>query len=311
MAQTKPKYFYLGDAPKIATGLDPKEKDTTDNKLTNPLFNFDKTFSEKLNKITPLELAQSSPYIKLDIVDLEGNTKTNMNVAFFQKQINFDEISKGRSADRPLMSLIGVDIWTSEASGYFYYTHVTLKLKIHKKDDLSDMAVVALLFPGCPLRLEYGWNSPNEFLATKQTLSINVINYNLNIDKTGQADLTVECMAFNDVFTNAYIGDLGDQEDIIGEPSSELAKNYNQISKFLENFNSKEYDKKSRDYSLIMGQAEHYKSAEQRLNTKIKKRFAEGIEKLEKLKRNQKEFWNKTNQRNKLLGFCRYHSYSL
>jgi len=287
MAKLPPKYCFVGKEPTkdhvVKTNFTIRVKNNTASDLINPLFNFNKKFTEDFSKITQAELAQAIPYIKIDIVNLTGEVVTNLNASFFQKQIDFNNAGKeARYGDRPTMSLQSIDISTDEASGYLYYTHVTLRLKIHKKDSLSDKAILALLFPGCPLRLEYGWNSSNELLNQKQVLSINVKNYNLSIDSTGQVDLTVECLAFNDMFSNIYIGDLGAKS----KSNTKLSKNFQQITQFLEGLEKAKasIDKNSNDYTYVTSQITDLRKAEKEIRGSIEKKFADGIHKLHSMK---------------------------
>jgi hypothetical protein len=281
MASVKPKYFYLGKASNDSTNAITEKKSKANNAtdLANPLFNFDASFFENMNKVSQAELAQSVPYVKLSVIDFDGKVINQLNVSFFHKQVDFDNIAKsGKHADRPLMSLKNIEVSTSEAAGYFNYTTVVLNFKLHKKSDLSDRAILGLLYPNCPLRLEYGWNSPNEFLnQSKQTLALNVVTYNIALDKTGQGDLSVECKAFNDLFANNLIGDLGTADD------GPLKRNFTHLSKFLQYAEALEKSpgsNNSNDYSLVKQQAFLYRPLLQITKGEISQRFKEYVNKL-------------------------------
>lgn len=274
-----PSYYYVGKAPSKIKNKISQEKTKTNGDILNPLFNFDKSFTDNLAKVTQLELAQSVPYIRLDIVDFSGKSINNLNVSFFHKQLDFNSISQEeRYSDRPTLSLQNIDITISEASGYICYTDVTLRLKIHKKNDLSNRAVLGLLFPGCPLRLEYGWSSPNkEFLDQHQILSMNVINYNISLDKTGQAELVVKCKAFNDSLGAVLIGDLGPEEG-----KGHLSISYTQVQKFLDYAAALESskDKNVNDYSIVRASAVKYEARAKIAKGEISKNFNAAVTKL-------------------------------
>jgi len=274
----KPEYFYVGKAPaKVsAENNSLREKTKTNGDLLNPLFNFEKSFTDDFSKITQLELAQAIPYIKLDIVDFSGKSVNNLNVSFFHKQIDFNAISQEeRYSDRPTLSLQNIDISISEASGYICYTDVTLRIKIHKKNDLSNKAVLGLLFPGCLLRLEYGWNSSNDFLGQRQVLSMSVISYTMNLDKTGQADLVVTCKAFNSALSAVLIGDLGPEDG-----NGYLSISYTQIDKFLKYAKALESNKDVNDYSLISASVKKYENRAKVVKGKISTNFLASVTKL-------------------------------
>jgi hypothetical protein len=293
-----PSYFYIGNKAPTKTksiSIESKQKNENNEKnLFNPLFNFDKTFGNNFDKVTPLDLAQSQPYIALKIVNLDGKTIHNLNVDFFQKQIDFEKIkNEGRHTERPLISLKQVTISTDQSTGgYIYFTKVQLELKVHKKDDLSDRAVLGLLFPGCPLRLEYGWSNNlktvgGEFLNnSRENILLNVVSYDITLDETGQADLIVDCMAYNDIFDNVIIGDLTSiksSNENIGEKESNtlhvINEKLNNLVSYLESL-KEEGKANTNDYSLIRDQLESYRTLQQKTEGEISKNFTKYLESL-------------------------------
>lgn len=116
----EPKYFYYGAKPslnKTNTAFNEKKKESTEKDLVNPLFNFDNTFTENFLKVQQTDLAQAVPYVRLEIIDLTGKTITDLNVTFFQKQIDFNGLnSKEKYADRPTLSLENIGLKTDKAS---------------------------------------------------------------------------------------------------------------------------------------------------------------------------------------------------
>ncbi len=303
--QKAPSYFYVGNtAPSKIKTTKPssKSKNKNETDVFNPLFNFDKAFGQKFGQIKPVDVGSSQPFISLKILDLAGNEKSNLNVNFFQKQINFNEINKeGRYTDRPLISLKSVEITTDQSSGYIYFTNVTINLKIHKKDDLADRAILGLLFPGCPLLMEYGWNSKDEWLnKSKQKLLLNVVSYDITLDESGQADLTVKCLAFNDILDNTIIGDLNTLEfsnDLVQkEELNGLFANYNALKSFLEYLEGLEKNgsKNVNDYSILAKSVKTYRNLQQKTEGKISKNFQDYLKKLsDKKLRGQLDFGKK------------------
>jgi hypothetical protein len=303
--QKEPSYFYIGKyAPeKYQTKtLSNKSKEKNDKNIFNPLFNFDKSFGEKFSQIKPVDVGSSQPFIDLKILDLGGKVKSNLNIDFFQKQINFNEIKGvGRYTDRPLISLKSVEITTDQSSGYIYFTNVTINLKIHKKDDLADRAILGLLFPGCPLLMEYGWNSKDEWLnKSKQKLLLNVVSYDITLDESGQADLTVKCLAFNDILDNTIIGDLNTLEfsndNVQKEELNGLFANYNALTSFLDYLEGLEKNgsKNVNDYSLLAKSVKSYRNLQQRTEGKISENFQKYLKNLaDKNLRNKISFGKK------------------
>lgn len=302
-----PKYFYLESAPtKIKSAANPskKSKGNNDSDLYNPLFNMDKDFGINFSKTKPIDIAQSQPYIKLEVLKLGGEVISNLNIDFFQRQIDFTTINgPGRYTDRPLISLKSVEISTDQASGFFYYTNVNLSLKIHKKDELSDRAILGLLFPGCPLRMTYGWNSKDEWLnKSKQILLLNVVSYDITLDETGQADLTVKCMAFNNVLETTLIGDLNtlakSNPNISEQEQNGLFSNYKQLTEFLDYIEGleKNQSKNQNDYSVILNSAKSYRNLELKTRGEISNNFTKYLKNLSEKKLRQHESFGRKGQ---------------
>jgi hypothetical protein len=293
-----PSYYYIGEkdpASKIKTIIpSAKKKSNSEKDLFNPLFNLDKNFGNNFAEVLATDLAQSVPYISIEIINLDSKKIDNLNVDFFHKQIDFDKIKgAGRYNDRPLISLNKVTITTDQSTGgYLYYTKVQLDLKIHKKDELSDRAILGLLFPGCPIRMEYGWQNNlrtkgGEFLnKSRQTILMNVVSYDISLDETGQADLIVNCMAFNDLFDNVIIGDLTTikkSNDNVGEKEGDgLALQYDQVTRIIEYLESLsgEGKKNVNDYKMVTDQLSAYRNLQKRSEGKISQNFTKYMESL-------------------------------
>lgn len=292
MAEEKtPEYFYVGDsAPTKTKTITPTRKQKSNNAsdLVNPIFNFDRSFGENLLKLNAADIGKSQPYISISIMDLGGKELDNLNVSFFHKQIDFKNInSVERFNDRPLISLQSIEITQDQSFGPIHVNNVDLNIKVHKKDQLSDRTLLGLLFPGCPLMIEYGWNSSNEFLnESKQKLLLNVVNYDITLDETGQADLVVHCMGFQDVFSNTIIGDLNtiefSNEDVKGNEFKGLFQRYAHLTEFLKYIDLLKQSKNQNqnDYSIVLNLAEGYRNLEQKARGKISKNFTTALNKL-------------------------------
>jgi len=251
----------------------------------NPIFNFNQKFIKEYQSVSNIQLGQSLPYISLAIVDLDGSIIRDFNLEFFHKQMEMDKIKLSeRFSDRPEMSLKGIEIKTTEASGHYYYTDIKIDLKIHKPSSLVSNAFVSFLFPGSPLRLEYGWNSPNDLLNQKEIVNFNVTKYSLNITETGEIDISIDGKGFNsNVLTNVYLGDLGVKDLSVeteeklrtqGIEPSLLQKSYYKIKKIV-NFINKNKNKKGQiiDENLKNSMAESYTITEKLYRENIGKNF--------------------------------------
>jgi len=188
-----------------------------DDTRDNPIFNFSPSFFSSLNSISSLDLSMAVPYISLAVIDpITGDVVKDFNLEFFHKNIDFNTFKEHeRFPFRPLISLKQIEVTTDLANGYIYFKNIKLDLKLHRLDSLDSdegaNALLAILVPGTPLLLKYGWSSKkNDFLNQKEELFFAVKDYTLSVDETGQADIGLNGMAFNDSFTNVFIGDVGE-----------------------------------------------------------------------------------------------------
>jgi hypothetical protein len=304
-------YYYIG-----SQGSAPR----TENKITNsiqndgdsfnPLFNFDQSFISSLKSISELEMATAQPYVSLSLLDLSGRVIDNLNLSFFHKTLDMEEISSGkRFSDRPVMSLKDIIIETDLAGGYLYYTNVVLKLRIHRPEELANSTLIGLLFPGMPLSLKYGWNtsSPDSFLGQKENLLFSIKTYNITIDEAGQIDLTVEGMAFNERFNNVLVGDDGSAIDsslISNEEFDGSNLNYSQVKMYIDYLDSvKSRSAGSADTEIIRSLATSFRSAEVKARGRISTNFTTAIKKL--LRSNKKNI--KFNRRHKAISTVTFH----
>lgn len=246
----------------------------------NPLFNFPQGFFQKLQGVSANELGRSVPYISLHTIDLNGEIMEDMNLKFFFRPIDVQNIHQQvQRGERPIMSLKDVSLKTTLASGYLYYTDVTLTLVVHSTSVLSQSTITSLIFPGMPHLLEYGWSSPNEFLnASKERLLFQVVTYDLNVSEKGEVTLVVRGKAFNDAFNNTYVGDNGDliESDLINNAEADgINHNKQRIEKYVEYLKSTKTTggKQSSDYDIARQAAVVYKTVEKKARGKISKEF--------------------------------------
>jgi hypothetical protein len=274
------KYYYVGDSPPNQSQSPPGNWNLFDtNNSFNNIFNFPSNFFQSLNGISPIDLGKAVPYVSLKTLDVNGTVLEDLNLKFFHNGIDFSQINSGvRYSDRPIMSLKNIDIKTNNASGYLFYTEVTLKLKIHRPDQLTNSTLVSLMFPGQPLLLEYGWhsNTDNDLLNIKDILYFAVKTYTITLDETGQIDLTVEGMSLNEQFSNAIIGDTGaavntaltDNEGTINASLAQLQE----ISQYLQDLLSRGGNNGA-NYQLLKKQAEKFQNKEKRVRGAIATQF--------------------------------------
>lgn len=191
-----------------------------------------------------------------------------------------------RYSDRPTISLENVQIKMNETYGAESLTYVDLVFKVHKKDQLSDRTLLSLLFPGVPLRMTYGWNSSNDFLnLSQEVLLMNVVNYDINLNESGQATLTVHCCTFGNLMLNALIGDesaievSNEKEQLNG-----IFKNYEHLKKFLTYVKQIKQNKNVNNYDLIKAQAEVYSNKEKEARGRVSSNFTDKLKQLKTYK---------------------------
>jgi len=301
-----PKYYSLvplkkaKDASNVQILNKPRTEDI-DKGIANPIFNFNQSFINNLQAVSNTDMGQSVPYVRLRTVDVDGTIINDLNIEFFHKTLDMDTISNaGRLSDRPAMSLQDVTLTTDQPSGYLYYTKVDMRVRLHNPALLENNTLLPFLTPGAPLLLEYGWNSPDKFLNRKEHLLFQVVTYDLSLDTTGQVDIHVEGMAFNETFNNVFIGDDGvpvklEQKTIDeikvkndGEiPPSEIQFSSlnaikKRIGKMTEYLKNKKKNKESdvELYNIIKANAEVLQKVENRVRGILSKKYSQQTQKL-------------------------------
>jgi hypothetical protein len=281
-----PKYYKVREGKPGS----PKSKSPVfdfDDAAANSIFNFDPGFISGLQSVSAVELGQSVPYIRLVAVGLDGKDLFDANLSFFHKTVDLDKISQGgRFTTRPLMSLKELTVETDLAGGYLYWTKVQLRIRVHSPELLEENngVLVHLMVPGSPLKLEYGWNSPNTFLGEKQLLLFQVKTYDLTINTTGQVDIRIEGVAFNETFNNVYIGDVGDEivTDLVkGTQFDGIANTRNKLEILRENIDEASKGNSAIDPKLLKSLAESLPTIEEKVRDAISKRYAAAKENLE------------------------------
>lgn len=273
------KYQYSGNTAPVVNlpGLVPLGGDFN----SNPFFNFDQAFLDGLHSIKPTDMGMSLPHISLKILDPNGTVVENLNLAFFQQAFDSAQISTDRRySERPVMSLRDITLKTNLASGYLYYNNVIMNIRVHRPESLGSTFLIALLFPGMPFLLEYGWNSPDPLLDQKDLLLFAVKTYTLRMDASGQIDIMIEGTAFNERFNNILVGDTGQltlnnekmtvaELDGLGNYKTQLQT----YSGYLKDM-SRRSDSTINDYSILPKLAETYKSVELRSRGAVSNAFS-------------------------------------
>jgi len=296
------KYFYVSDPPEVATGINnvinpptetKKKESEHDPDTFNPIFNFDQSFVDQMQEISSEEIGQAIPYVSLKIVNLAGEVIRDLNMEFFHKTIDLENITgPGRHTSRPTMSLKEIEISTDLASGYLYYTNISMKVRMHSPDFLSDSIASAFLIPGMPLLLEYGWNGNDKgsFLTRKEKLLFQVVNYEIGIDGMGQVDVTVNGMALNEALNNAYIGDYNNEEVKEGDKEKEGGTLHQKLASVEANLDHLQDSldatrKGSRDYKALEKRLDTFSSVERKTRGRISKNFENAIKTLKNVER--------------------------
>lgn len=198
-------------------GITPSLNELTEKSIkdesSNPVFNFSEHFFEDLQKITPIDLAMSVPFVALRSMK-DQKVDIDFNLALFQKPIDFSKISSGeRYSDRPIASLIELKIKSDQGSGYIYFQEISFTIKVHKPDIAMNGILISLLFPGFPMEIEYGWRNskaPKDSPLNKtEKLQFALKSYNISYNVDGQIDLTIDGTAFSERFNNTLLGDEG------------------------------------------------------------------------------------------------------
>ena len=300
--------FVLISKSKVALKQIPIDLETS-----NPIFNFGQKFIDDLKKISPLEMGSSVPYIALRVLKDNGEVLHDFNKELFFKQVDFTKINSGeRFSDRPTASLVEMKIKTESGSGYIYFQDVSFQIKVHKPDIALNGTLIALLFPGMEMELEYGWRnsaSQNELLNKSEKLLFQLKNYTINYSVDGQIDLGINGTAFSERFNNLLIGDEGEgiaalisakekgQAQLASEREKDqmrdilskgtLTKAYNaalNYQDYLQNLKDNPDKTSVRAMDVIQSSLQSYRSVLERVRGKIRANFHVNFDQLKKFK---------------------------
>ena len=293
-------------------GLTPSLKPLTEKSIkeetANPIFNFSQDFIDNLQKITPIELGSSVPYVALRTIDEQGTILTDFNLELFQKQLDFTKLGTSeRYSDRPVASLIDLKIKSDQGSGYIYFQDISFTIKVHKPDIAFNGTLISLLFPGMPMEIEYGWKnsaSKNPLLNKIEKLSFALKSYSLNYNQDGQIDLSINGTAFSERFNNTLIGD----ETIEENPDADtlrkggLSSQYNSnkgYQEYLQNIKDNPDKSGVRDMKLVEKMFQSYQTSLQTAAGTVRKNFVRNLHSLKKQQQSGAEYQEKNNIKRK------------
>ena len=287
----------------------PLTERSTKEETANPIFNFSQDFIDNLQKITPMELGSSVPFVALRGLDDQGKVFIDFNLELFQKQLDFTKLGTNeRYSDRPVASLVDLKIKSDQGSGYIYFQDVSFTIKVHKPDIAFNGILISLLFPGQPMEIEYGWHnsaSKNLLLNKTEKLSFALKSYSLNYNQDGQIDLTITGTAFSERFNNTLIGD----ETIEENPDEDtlrkggLSSQYNQITAYLKYLQDlKENPDKSgvRDMKLVNKMFQSYQTSLQTAAGTVRNNFIKNLHSLKNQQDSGAEYQEKNNIKKKM-----------
>lgn len=309
-----------GAVSTLIPSLKPFKSVSVQSESSNPVFNFSQEFIDNLQKITPIDLASSVPFVSLSSVDEQGKVLINFNLELFQKPIDLSKIgSKERFSDRPTASLVELKIKSDTASGYIYFQDISITIKVHKPDIALNSTLIALLFPGMPCEIEYGWRnsmSKNPLLNKTEKLLFALKSYNINYNQDGQIDLTIDGTAFSERFNTTLLGDEGDkiselvdakaqgkqkyklkQQDLADVLNKDgLTTQYNQISNYIDYLrNLKDNPDKTgvRDMDLVEGMLQSYQTILENARGRTKENFSKNVKQLEEYRQEGGQYQEK------------------
>lgn len=129
----------------------------------NPTFKCAQQTVQLLESISPVDMAQSVPYIRIIRIDPKTrapapNAKP-LNI-FFKPPEFGGSVEGVINRDRPAVSLEGLTVNTKQSHGIIMEEHIEISIKAHRLDAIffgSDAGWSDLLTPGNQHQIEYGW----------------------------------------------------------------------------------------------------------------------------------------------------------
>lgn len=187
-----------------------------------------------LESITPVEKAQSVPYIRIQRIDpatRSPDASGPINV-FFETAEHASNAYDRRYGERPKVSLESFSVATKQNYGDIIEQHIELKITAHKPDSLlDDNSWSSLITPGETHLVEYGWagsskndlingngfNDGNIFVPSRKRILFTTYYYTFNITKKGEIEFIIKGMQNgNFVFRKIELGDVIDKS-VVGK----------------------------------------------------------------------------------------------
>ncbi len=287
----------------------------------NPVFNFSQDFIESFQKLDAVQMGQAVPFISICSLDLNGNIVTDFNTTFFQHPINMDEIGGDqRYADRPQISLDNIAISQDLAAGggFLTWTHVTLQLKLHKPDYITNNSLVSMLFSSLPMRIVFGWSAPdsatNSFLGAQDLLLFNVKDYSIDFDVSGQGLLTVNGLAHGGNFSTVFVGDRAERitpEDVAAAAEDtpvtdaqqgSLWDRQNRINtyvSYIDSLTPRNDSQASRSNSVIKAMTQAYYDVSSRVSVGTRARYSQAMQALSEKKVSRPAWFRDVKKKNR------------
>lgn len=213
------------------------------NSSLNAAFRSSQLAVEKLQSITPVEIASSVSFLKIQRVSKDGQiSETPLNLDF-QKPPEFGRIAGDRRfGERPLASIQNFSITTMLPFGDITEQFVDIDLIIHRPDALFDVEEsqwLSLITPGFFHLIEYGWagSSNNELIngegffdkktntlipSTKKIL-FSTTSYNFSIESSGEISVKIKGRQNGGyMLRKLYVADIDTEHSTLEENNNKL-----------------------------------------------------------------------------------------
>jgi hypothetical protein len=180
----------------------------------NPAFKCAQKTVELLESITPVDMAQSVPYIRMVRVDPKTrapapNAKP-LNI-FFKPPEFGGSVEGAVNRERPAVSLESLSVITKQNYGTIMEEHIEISIKAHRIDAIffgSDSGWSDLLTPGNQHQIEYGWTGASKnglingegffdetthaTIPSKRSILCTTSYYTFNFNEKGEVDLKIK-----------------------------------------------------------------------------------------------------------------------
>lgn len=210
-------------------------------------FVMDGNMINALRRVSNIDLAMTSSYVKLFHRDQASGKNKIINVHFLDNNLKYDEKNVGR----PKAALMGVDISTQESSNTFITLKVDIRLKIFDKSvlDFPGGILAPFFYAEYPFGIEYGhiYNGPNEDVAVQKLLNwkdvklCNPTSYDLTIDEKGIYEFVIHAVAgpehaLNKMYVGSFTmkGATDSEKQEFVDPYMAAVQKYEEIQKSME-----------------------------------------------------------------------------